>query len=378
MDYHKVDGPYEYAGIISVTQNYALWKAKHSKLGSFVTIKEVHKNNSSKKNSQLERKIYSICNHPNIARLYQTFEDTNNYYFIQEYLSHGSLQQYIHQQGKLDEEECKYLFSQIINSIQYLHKQIGVFHGDISADMFGFSGSYNNLKITDLQFANFISSNNSIEKFPIPHYMAPEEIKGISKPIQTDVWHCGVLLYYMLTGTFPFDDEDEASLLSLILHMKPIIPGNISPQLKDLLMRMLIKEPDDRITIDEIIVHPWFLKIPVVMSSDKVSIKNEIIKALESQGYSKTDVIHDLKQKLLTENTAAYYLALQDFDDSELSSYSSSSDSILPQNGITFMPLVKSKTEQFDHPFKTRGCIPGSTMSLVPSHSRRRTSIHIF
>ena len=377
MEYHKVNGPYKYESIISVTKHFTLWKARHTKLNYFVAVKEVPKSHSHNKQKSLEEKMFSICNHPNIIRLYQTIKDESNVYFIEEFLDHGTLNHYISKHNNLSEAECQYLFSQIIYAIQYLHKEIGVYHGDISADSFGFTNGYNTLKINDLGYANYINSDKTIAKYPIPHYMSPEEINCIDKPTETDVWHCGILLYYMLTGSYPFDDDQESSLLHSIIHMKPILPMNASPLLKDLLSRMLNKDPDERIKIDEIVNHPWFLRMPKYVPNEKISIKKDIIKVLEAKGYQKSVVTNDLKQKMFTENSAAYYIALSQGDYGEESeSTSSFSNGTLPEKEKV---MTKSRTMvfKFDQPLKIRQMTPGHAVSLVPSHSKRRASYHL-
>ena len=379
MDYHKVDGPYEFVSIISVTNLFTIWKAKHTKLNYFVSVKEVPKSSKHNHQKKLEEKMFSICNHPNIIRLYQTLEDDSNFYFIEEFLEHGTLNQYVKRHKHLSEQECKYLFSQIIYAIQYLHKEISVFHGDISAYSFGFTNNYNTLKINDLGYANYIKSDNPIPKYPIPNYMSPEEIKGIDKPTETDVWHCGILLYYMLTGIYPFDNDQESSLLSSIIHMKPVFPCFISSSLKDLLSKMLIKDPDQRITIDEIINHQWFMKIPIYNPNEKISIKKDILKLLESKGYQKTVVVNDVKQNLLTESSAAYYIVMQQGeygDESEPSTDSLFTDKEIEKESNK---ISKSRTMvfKFDQPLKTREIVPGFAVCLVPNHTKRRSSYYL-
>ncbi len=83
-----------------------------------------------------------------------------------------------------------------------------------------------------------------------PHYASPEIIKGIKYDgPAADIWSCGVILYALLTGNLPFDDENIRRLLSKVKAGMYFIPDHVSPIAKDLIKRMLIIDPEKRITV---------------------------------------------------------------------------------------------------------------------------------
>ena len=92
-----------------------------------------------------------------------------------------------------------------------------------------------------------------------PNYAAPELINGkFYNGASIDIWSCGVILYTLLTGTLPFNEKQTGKLYQKIRECKYILPENISDSAKDLIIRMLQKNPLDRITIPEIKQHKWF------------------------------------------------------------------------------------------------------------------------
>ena len=92
-----------------------------------------------------------------------------------------------------------------------------------------------------------------------PNYAAPELINGkFYNGSSIDIWSCGVILYTLLTGTLPFDEEQIPKLYQKIRECKYVLPQKLSDSAKDLIFRMLQKDPMNRITIPEIKQHKWF------------------------------------------------------------------------------------------------------------------------
>ena len=92
-----------------------------------------------------------------------------------------------------------------------------------------------------------------------PNYAAPELINGkYYNGCSIDIWSCGVILYTLLTGTLPFNEKQTNKLYQKIRECKYVLPENITDSAKDLIFRMLQKNPLDRITIPEIKQHKWF------------------------------------------------------------------------------------------------------------------------
>lgn len=97
-----------------------------------------------------------------------------------------------------------------------------------------------------------------------PHYASPEIIRGIRYDgPSADIWSCGVILYALVTGNLPFDDENIRRLLNKVKTGLFYIPEFVSPDAKDLIKRMLVVDPAKRISMAEIMRHPWFTSRPL-------------------------------------------------------------------------------------------------------------------
>lgn len=92
-----------------------------------------------------------------------------------------------------------------------------------------------------------------------PHYASPEIVAGMPyNGSSCDIWSCGVILYALLTGHLPFDDENIRQLLKKVKSGKYIMPDNISRSAQDLIRRILVVDPSKRLNMKQIMSHPWF------------------------------------------------------------------------------------------------------------------------
>ena len=118
----------------------------------------------------------------------------------------------------------------------------------------------NNIKLADFGLSNVMKDGIFLySSCGSPNYAAPELINGkFYNGASIDIWSCGVILYTLLTGCLPFNEKQTNKLYQKIRECKYILPENISDSAKDLIFRMLQKNPLDRITIPEIKQHKWF------------------------------------------------------------------------------------------------------------------------
>ena len=150
-----------------------------------------------------------------------------------------------------------------------------------------------------------------------PNYAAPEVISGrLYAGPEVDVWSCGVILYALLCGSLPFDDENIPNLFKKIKGGIYTLPSHLSPGARDLIPRMLLVDPLKRITIPEIRQHPWFnVHLPrylAVMQADPVNanaqLDNEILKEVERLGFQREFLLESLRMRQQNKATVAYHL----------------------------------------------------------------------
>ena len=197
-------------------------------------------------------------NNINIVQLYEILEDKNNYYLIFEYISGGELFSYIINEERLNEQQSSFFLYQIINAVNEIHKK-NICHRDIKPENILLDEKKQFLKLIDFGLSKKYSGYLSTP-CGSPSYVAPEMIKGlIYDSLFVDIWSCGILLYGMIFGFLPFDDQNNEILFSKILNNNIEFPNNIiiSNECRDLIIKMLEKEPNKRICINDILNHPF-------------------------------------------------------------------------------------------------------------------------
>jgi carbon catabolite-derepressing protein kinase len=172
----------------------------------------------------------------------------------------GELFDYIVNNGKMREDEARRFFQQIICAVEYCHRH-KIVHRDLKPENLLLDSDLN-VKIADFGLSNIMTDGNFLKtSCGSPNYAAPEVINGkLYAGPEVDVWSCGVILYVLLVGRLPFDDEHIPSLFAKIARGQYIVPAYISPGSANLIKKMLHVNPVHRITIEEIRQDPWFVK----------------------------------------------------------------------------------------------------------------------
>ncbi|KAH0853546.1 hypothetical protein HID58_093105, partial [Brassica napus] len=260
-------------GVESILANYKLGKtlgigsfgkvkiAEHVVTGHKVAIKILNrrkiKNMEMEEKVRREIKILRLFMHHHIIRQYEVIETPSDIYVVMEYVKSGELFDYIVEKGRLQEEEARNFFQQVI------------------------SGKL---------------------------YAGPE----------VDVWSCGVILYALLCGTLPFDDENIPNLFKKIKGGIYTLPSHLSPDARDLIPRMLVVDPVKRITIPEIRQHRWFqthlprylaVAPPDTLEQAK-KINEEIVQEVVNMGFDRNQVMESLRNRVQNDATVTYYLLL--------------------------------------------------------------------
>lgn len=175
-----------------------------------------------------------------------------------EYVSGGELFQHINKRRRLSEREAVKFFQQLISGLDYLHR-LNISHRDLKPENLLLDEN-KTIKIVDFGLSNLMEEGKLL-KTPCgsPCYAAPEMISGkrYSGDI-SDLWSVGIILYVMLCGFLPFDDENNKSLYKKILSGNYEIPPHVSDKARDLIKKLLTIEPSKRINIKQIKEHSWF------------------------------------------------------------------------------------------------------------------------
>ncbi|XP_021351298.1 5'-AMP-activated protein kinase catalytic subunit alpha-2-like isoform X2 [Mizuhopecten yessoensis] len=209
---------------------------------------------------KIKREIQNLklFRHPHIIKLYQVMSTPTDIFMVMEYVAGGELFDYIVKHGKLKEPEARRFFQQIISGVDYCHRHM-VVHRDLKPENLLLDSTLN-VKIADFGLSNMMYDGEFLRtSCGSPNYAAPEVISGkLYAGPEVDIWSCGVILYALLCGTLPFDDEHVPTLFRKIKSGIFAIPEYLNKEVVSLLCLMLQVDPLKRATIKGIREHDWF------------------------------------------------------------------------------------------------------------------------
>ncbi|XP_057279905.1 maternal embryonic leucine zipper kinase isoform X1 [Pezoporus wallicus] len=200
--------------------------------------------------------------HQHICQLYHVIETSKKIFMVLEYCPGGELFDYIISKDHLSEEEARVFFRQIVSAIAYVHSQ-GYAHRDLKPENLLIDEEHN-LKLID--FGLCAKPKGGLDYHlntccGSPAYAAPELIQGKAYiGSEADIWSMGVLLYALLCGYLPFDDDNVMAVYRKIMRGKYSIPKWLSPSSTLLLNQMLQVDPKKRITVKHLLNHPWLMQ----------------------------------------------------------------------------------------------------------------------
>ncbi|TVU37608.1 hypothetical protein EJB05_10978 [Eragrostis curvula] len=251
--------------------------ARHADTGRAFAVKilDRHRILAMKIDEQIKREIATLklLKHPNVVRLYEVSASKTKIYMVLEYVNGGELFDKIALRGKLSEKEGRKLFQQLMDAVSYCHEK-GVYHRDLKPENV-LVDAKGNIKVSDFGLSALPQNQRKDGLLHTtcgsPNYIAPEVLlnKGYDGSM-SDIWSCGAILYVMLTGSLPFDDQNVVCLYQKILKGNAHIPKWLSPGAQDILRKILDPNPITRIDVDGIRAHDWFKQgyTPVVPFHD--------------------------------------------------------------------------------------------------------------
>ena len=234
-------------------------KATSEKVAIKIIDKSKIKDSKDIKRIEREIKIIKQISHLNVIKTIKVKEDTKNVYIIMEYCNYD-LFLHITNKRKLQEKEAAMFYYQLINGLDYLHSK-NISHRDLKPENLLITKG-NILKIIDFGLSNFYYNNCDLLETPCgsPSYAAPEMVAGKKYDgFSIDIWSTGIILYAMLCGYLPFEAKDNKDLFYLIMKCKVVYPKSVSIDGINLLKKILVKDPEKRIKMDQIKKHRFYL-----------------------------------------------------------------------------------------------------------------------
>lgn len=207
-----------------------------------------------------EAAIGKLLHHPYICQLYEMHVMSSHYYMLFEYVSGGQMLDYIIAHGSLKEKQARKFSRAIASALDYCHHN-SIVHRDLKIENILISQS-GDIKIIDFGLSNLFSKESLLKTFCGSLYFAAPELLSAHPYTgpEIDVWSFGVVLYVLVCGKVPFDDQSMPALHAKIKRGFVEYPAWISSDCRDLLSRMLVVDPLQRATLNEVRHHPWMVK----------------------------------------------------------------------------------------------------------------------
>ena len=250
---------------------------RHKASGQLLAIKYIERGDKIDDNVKRELVNHRLLDHPNVIRFVEVLLTPTHLAIVMEYASGGELFERICGKGRFGEDEARYFFQQLISGLEYCHGH-GVAHRDLKLEntLIDGSAAAPRLKICDFGY----SKHSLIDSEPkstvgTPAYIAPEVLSRKAYDGKAaDVWSCGVTLYVMVVGAYPFEDPSDArnfrKTIQRILAVQYAFPPHVklSDECKDLISRIFVIDTARRLNIAGIKQHVWFQRnLPAELQS---------------------------------------------------------------------------------------------------------------
>ncbi|XP_067347687.1 serine/threonine-protein kinase BRSK2-like isoform X8 [Channa argus] len=327
--YANYVGPYRLEKTLGKGQTGLVKLGIHCVTCQKVAIKIVNREKLSESvlmKVEREIAILKLIEHPHVLKLHDVYENKKYLYLVLEHVSGGELFDYLVKKGRLTPKEARKFFRQIISALDFCHSH-SICHRDLKPENL-LLDEKNNIRIADFGMASLQVGDSLLEtSCGSPHYACPEVIRGEKYDgRRADAWSCGVILFALLVGALPFDDDNLRNLLEKVklgvFHMPHFIP----PDCQNLLRGMIEVDPGKRLTLEQIQKHTWYLagknepepeqpvprKVAIRMLASAEEIDPDVLESMHSLGCfrDKDKLSKDLLSEDDNQEKMIYFLLL--------------------------------------------------------------------
>ncbi|KAJ1575253.1 hypothetical protein NDA11_004681 [Ustilago hordei] len=263
----------------------------HRLTNTRVAIKQIPKAHSA----SLTREIHHHrrLHHPNVMQLYEVIATEQYIWMVSELCAGGELYDYLVENEVLAEPEARRIFGQLCLAVAYVHSK-GIVHRDLKLENILLDERCN-VKLGDFGFTREFERKRLMETFcGTTGYASPEMLAGNKYTgEEVDIWSLGVILYALLCGALPFDDDDESIMKDKILRGDFEIPDCLSEEAQSLIALILQHEPSKRPSIETILAHPWFTKTMAQSSMSTVEEDENALDYFDSRPLASTSQLNE-------------------------------------------------------------------------------------
>ncbi|GMH40445.1 hypothetical protein BSKO_08349 [Bryopsis sp. KO-2023] len=279
----------------------------------------------------VEREIlnHKTLRHPHVVQFYEVFLTKDYLAIVMEYADQGDLFRMVQKRVRLPDSVARPIFQQLIFGLEYCHRR-GVVNRDVKLENVLLQSGLRVplVKLCDFGYSKHEEWNSApSSRVGTPDYMAPEIVKTREGPYDakmSDIWSCGVVLYVMVVGQYPFsrnedsqlpDQQSQFEVMQRIMKIDFKVPGYVSSGCRDLISKIMQEDPNDRLTIRGIMKHPWYRE---GLPPDALTMNDVYLKASQKSGLQSDAEISKIVREATIGRTKPQALLSDEYADEAL------------------------------------------------------------